>query len=108
MDHVTLTVDSNGDIKFLVSPLSQGFLDSDSVVRRASHVEPRNIILRCVFHTLRLFGDTGRIADWTRCWNIDWRVNLSPVNGPILPITFTNRQTAIDFEVNWLEENFLA
>jgi hypothetical protein len=108
MDHVTLTVDSNGDIKFLVSPLSEGFLDSDSTVKRASHVEPWNPFIRCVFHTLRLFGDTGRVADWSRRWSIDWRVNLSPVNGPILPITFTNRATAIEFEVKWLEDNFLA
>lgn len=107
METITFSIDENGNTTFLVNELTNSFVNETSIVRRASHVEPWNPLLRAVFHTLRLFGDKTAIADWTRKWTCRWRVNLSPVNGPILPIEFANRSTAIQFEVDWLTENFL-
>src|SRR6185437_898121 len=108
MNHVTVSLDeSTGDYTFLVSDDTRSLLDATSTVRRAYHVEPVNPIARAAFYTLRaLFGEYGRVASFTRVWGCLWRVNLSPVNGPILPDTYRDRQKAIDAEIIWLENNF--
>lgn len=107
-NEITVTIDSQGTATFLIGETTQGFLDERAIISRASHVEPSNRGLRWMFHLLRFgFGEDGRISDWTRRWQAGWRVNLSPVNGPILPTTFTDRNAAIDAEVEWLTEHWL-
>lgn len=106
---ITVTIDEQtAEVKFLVSTETLSFAVPGMSVRRASHVEPANPLLRYAFHSLReTFGESGSIADFTRQWSCIWRVNLAPVNGPILPVTFSNRMEAIAAEVIWLEANFL-
>lgn len=100
--------DTTGEYQFLLSNISACLLDDSSKVKRASHVEPVNVLARKGFYLARkLFGDTGRIADITRIYPGAWRVNLSPVNGPILPDTYRVRSQAINAEVMYLEKNFL-
>jgi hypothetical protein len=107
--HVTFSIDdSNGDVSFLVNDATAVFIDESSTICRASHVEPVNPLLRAVFYTLRaVFGEYGRIGACTRAWACLWRINLSPVNGPILPAEYSNRADAITAEIAWLEHNFL-
>jgi len=109
MEQFTVSIDDcTGESKFLVSELSAFLLDASSQVKRASHVEPVSVPFRLLFYVLRfLFGEYGRVASFTRRWCIQWRVNLEPVNGPILPGTWKDRQLAIDAEIAWLETNFL-
>lgn len=108
MDTIKVRIDANGDVRFLVSEGAPSFRCDGAIIRRASHVEPNLWWLRWTFHALRaVFGEYGVVGNWTRTWSVTWRVNLSPVNGPILPETFTNRQAAIDTEVVWLNQNFL-
>lgn len=79
-----------------------------STRHRATHVEPDSLLLRLAFHVLRLFfGDKGRMSEFTRHWSCLWRVNITPIGGPILAPRWKNRQEAIDAEVEWLNENFL-
>ena len=106
---VTISIDeSTGDYRFLVNESTIDLVTAESNVKRASHVEPWNPVLRLVFNTIRLFsGDLGYVAEWTRLWPFRWRVNLSPVGGPLVPVEWANRESAIKFEVSWLEENFL-
>jgi hypothetical protein len=109
MNHIVFSIDdSSGQVTFLLNDLSRPFVDESSTIRRASNVEPINAILRIVFYTLRfLFGEYSRMGQFTRVWPCTWRVNLSPVSGPILPIVYRNRQEAINAEIEWLELNFL-
>ncbi len=100
--------DCTGEFQFLLSNLSVCLLDETSTVRRASHVEPVNLLARILFYMARsAFGDTGRIANLTRSYPGAWRVNLSPVNGPVLPDTYRVRSQAIQAEVSYLEKHFL-
>ena len=77
--------------------------------RRASHIEPGNLALRLAFHSIRrLFGESGRIAMFTRSWQCLWRANMKPSGGGILPKLFTKRADAIAAEIQWLNQNLLT
>ncbi len=109
MQPIIFSIDTEtGDYMFLVSDETRPFLDSSSNVKRASHVEPVNILMRVAFKTLRkVFGEYGKVSDFTRMWPCRWRVNLSPVGGPVVPVDFASRDSAIEFEIDWLNHNFL-
>jgi len=131
---VTITIEDDGNLTFLATESADVFLELGRVVtRRASHVEPAPRYERIAFRILRtLFPDDSRVAQWTRTWNTLWRVDTRPVGGPILtyghmweedgtantiPIVrempmykriryFSDRQTAIDAEVKFLNQFF--
>jgi len=105
---VTITVDEDGEIKFLVDEHSKPFITPETVVKRASHVEPANPLLRVMFHGLRsVCSRQSSLAEFTRMWPCDWRINLAPIGGPILPGTYEDRQDAIDEEVRFLNDTFV-
>lgn len=122
---ITVTFDENGDATYLASEGTDIFLElGETVTHRASHVEPATRGARLLFHFLRLFGNKNRIAEWTRHWDCNWRVNTAPVGGPILTYadvepryrgtaigsriaTWHNRQDAIDTEIAFLNQFFL-
>ncbi len=98
---ITVFIDDEG-MTFLVNEKIKLF-DGEGITQRASHVEPNNLVFRLLFHTLRtLFGDKGRMSDLTRKWPCLWRVNTSPVGGPILLERYRNRQEAIEAEIEFL------
>jgi len=107
--HVTISIDeSTGNSLFLVNDLTRSLIYEESVIKRASFVEPSNPLLRLTFLLIRFTcGEDGTMGEWTRTWICQWRVNLGPVKGPVLAERWINRQDAIDAEVSWLEENFL-
>ena len=108
-DHITVSIDEHtGTTRFLVGELGQSLLTPDCIVRRASSVEPISLPLRLMFHLLRsVFGEDGHIADWARNWNCFWRINLSPVGGPVGTCGIKPRKYAIDAEIDYLEKNFI-
>ena len=106
----TLIIDEvTGDVTFLVTPAAAAFVTDDAVVSRASHVEPETLLLRIVFRILRtVLGDKGRMSDFTRSWKCLWRVDTRPTAGVILPKRYSNRQDAIDAEIEFLNRWFLC
>lgn len=124
---ITCIVDENGDVIYLATDANDAFLnDGTEVTKRASHVEPSDLVHRIAFRFLRLFGDKTRIAEWTRNWSVLWRVDTRPVGGPILKywdiphqdwqrgwlldgniVLFPRRQDAIDAEIKFLNNWFL-
>jgi hypothetical protein len=115
---VTVTIDESGDMVFLRTPESDVFLElGETITRRASHVEPYALIPRLLFTAIRYFvHDDSRIAAWTRNWKCSWRVNCTPVGGPILRgydyygdwiLSWDDRQEAIRAEVKFLNRFFL-
>ena len=108
MQTVTISITEDGSTRFLVSECTRHLLTDTSVIQRASNVEPVRYTLRLAFHGLRLiFGDYGRVAEFTRHWNCVWRVNLAPIGGPVLPGRWRNRQDAIDAEIAHLQTFFI-
>jgi len=94
---ITVFIEDDASITFLDTPLTRGFNLGPSVTRRYSNVEPDNAVLRLVFQVVRwLVNDASALANWTRHWHCLWRIHIK--NGPILPMRYYNRQTAIDVE----------
>lgn len=104
---VSIVIREDGSLVCLQNELTSCFSSLGSVTtRRASHVEPGNRALRLAFHVLRcMFGDKGWVASFTRYWPCHWRINLSPIGGPILPYQWNDRLAAIEAEVSWLNAN---
>ncbi len=76
--------------------------------RRASHIVPARSTKRLVFRLLRaVCGDTGKVAAWTRSWECEWTVDLTPSSGPVVS-GFYSRAAAIAYEVGWLERNGIS
>jgi hypothetical protein len=108
MNEYVVTLSEDGTVRFLVNEDTKPFIDEDAVIRRASHVEPKNVLIRLTFHILRgIFGEKGWMAEFTRRWPCKWRINLSPINGPILPGLYKDRQEAIREEIKYLNSNFI-
>jgi hypothetical protein len=100
---------SDGKTTFLVSEHTKAFIPATAPVKRASHVEPLKLWQAYAFRLLRkAFGDEGRVANWTRDWKCQWIVDCRPINGPLHPQVFSNRAEAIEFEILWLNRNFLG
>lgn len=124
---IALTIEEDGDLTFLNTESSKAFLEVGTAkTRRASHVEPVNVVYRVLFHVLRFFGDKNKMAEWTRHWPVLWRVNTKPVGGPILTwahvypdagwvypsgqgtAIWCDRQSAINAEIKFLNEWFVS
>jgi hypothetical protein len=124
---VTFVIDSDGRTLFLVSECMEGSsLLEYAKIARASHVEPATLFKRLTFHILRrIFGEYGKVGNWTRTWKCLWRVRI--VNGPILrwndvPYKFTDvmlvnrtgilvwddRKEAIAAEIEYLNQRFIG
>jgi len=109
-NEATLIIDlATGDCKMVLTRAAKMLHLTDSPSSRASHVYPVNAGLRLVFRVVRgLVSDDSRIAAWSRTWPCMWQVDLSPVGGGILPVHFSNRLTAIDAEVEALNNLFIG
>lgn len=99
-----------GEVAYLDNPQTAAELADvcgEGSKSRASHVEPTRFFRRLFFHLLRrVCGETGRVSTLTRSRLFGpWRVNLSPVNGPILPTNYNDREQAINAEIEWLNEH---
>lgn len=108
MESIRVSISDDGVMRFLVSDATRHLLTDASKVRRASHVEPCAYVLRLLFHGLRkVCGEYGRVAEFTRTWGCAWRINLAPINGPILPETYRDRSQAIQREIDHLNAHFI-
>jgi hypothetical protein len=95
------------EMTFLVNDVTRSLVPEAQEPRRASNVVPVDLFLRKAFEALRgAFGDEGRTAEWTRGWGCRWMVDMTPVGGPVM-CGFSSREKAIEYEIEWLNENFL-
>jgi hypothetical protein len=116
---VTVTIDESGDMVYLNTPENDIFMElGERITTRASHVEPYALLPRLLFTAIRYFvHDDSALAAWTRGWRCKWRVNLSPLGGPILRgydyfgdwvLSWDNRQDAIRAEIVAVNNFFLT
>lgn len=97
-----IVIDECGRVQFLKHEAqAQLIVGGSSTTCRASRIHPRRFSLRVAFYALRLFGDVGPLAAWTRAWRCDWMVDLAlsggPVSGP-----YRSRAEAIEFEEEYV------
>ena len=105
----TIQIQTDGTISYLDSAELRFIEESASVSlvskRRASQVHPTNGRLRFAFYALRLlFGENGRVGDWTRVWQCSWTIDLALSGGPVIG-PFDQRSKAIEAEEAWLTRN---
>jgi len=63
---------------------------------RLSHIRPEKFWKKAAFILLRkVFGDRGRIAEWSRTWRCEWRCTIITTGDSAV---FENRQAAVDWE----------
>jgi hypothetical protein len=108
-NEATLIIDlATGDCKMVLTKAAKTLHLTDSPSRRASHIIPRNFVLRLIFYITRfLVRDDSRLAQWTRTWGCAWLIDTRPVGGPILDGVWYNRLAAIDAEVEFLNRWFI-
>ena len=100
-----VVVGLDGRVRYLAHEELEDLLDGEGVTleTRVSHIVPESLLLRGEFVLLRaVFGDSGRVASWTRTWRCWWQVDLRPSDGPVVG-GFLSRDSAIEFEEGWLQ-----
>lgn len=99
----TIVIDRDGSTEAIVGPLSITYFDRPMKFR-ASHIVPKNSAKRALFMILRMvFGDSGRIATWTRGWSGPWEVRWKD-NPYEVAFTHDNRLVCCNWEVKELEK----
>lgn len=77
MKHHIITIHDDGTMTSLGNPLGLPVTES----KRWSTIKPVSPTLRLLFNTVRyLFGDKGRMADWTRRWPCMWELHIPSLN----------------------------
>lgn len=108
MANVVISIDKAGKATYLVNEHTKDLFPDATVPRRASHVTPMGLWKCLAFKTLRaVCGEDSKVGDWTRTWGGNWYLDLTPVGG-YKWILFESRAEAIEYEINWLNENFLG
>lgn len=77
---MTLHISTDGTVRFVAEPtalrIAEGLGEIKS--RRASRIVPACPRRRLAFQILRvIFGDSGRVATWTRTWQGPWEVRFT-------------------------------
>jgi hypothetical protein len=91
---------AHGRGTFLDCPATAGLKLGPATTQRYSAVEPSAPGLRLAFRLLRaLFGDTGRVPNWTRNWPCLWLADIRKSGGPVLPGRWRDRKQAIAAEI---------
>lgn len=78
-----LRIRKDGVIEWLAPP-PVPFKVQNQTRKRFSEIIPLNPVKRALFRFLRLvFGETGRVSDWTRDWACYWhcKILLGPHKG---------------------------
>lgn len=105
---IVVTIGETGQ-RFIAGHGAEVFAEASDTVLRASHVVPDRFWPRLAFRAIRrCASDTGKIAAWSRTWCCMWRIDTSPVGGPILGTRYGNRQHAIEAEISFLNKFFLG
>jgi hypothetical protein len=108
MANVVISIDGEGTATYLVNQYTEKLFPEAQQPRRASHVVPMGRWSRFLFQALRgAFGEDGRVSEWTRTWAGPWKIDMSPVGGPTVS-GFFDRAVAIEYEINWLNANWLG
>lgn len=96
-----LTFDIEGNcmaLKSEIVPLET--LGSTEAVQRVSHIIPAAGAKRVAFLILRwLFGDRGRVSEWTRQWNGPWEVRWAQ-SPDVVSFTHPSRRVCVDWEID--------
>ena len=105
--NLAFTVDDDGKVTFVYHPNDtqtkriMALLGSICQDQRAGYVWPLNFALRTAFRLLRkMFGNRGKVADWTRTWHCRWGVWDAETMSQ-LPYSYPTHLDAVTAEIEW-------
>jgi len=102
-----IAIAADGTTRFIHNDVLDAKALGAASIQRASHVLPRNRLLRALFRWLRdTFGETGIVAACTRRWPCLWVADMSPIGGGQYG-PFRKRADAIRFEIAYIEKHWL-
>jgi hypothetical protein len=94
----------HGDAAEIISEVTGGPV----VRRRATHIVPVNTVKRLTFKLIRFVTGDGKrlrfLEEWTRHWKGPHLADLRPSGGRVVG-PFPSRQSAINYEIDWLAAN---
>lgn len=98
-----LVINPDGITKAINAPVCLSKIGISSKTR-ASHVIPEHELKKIAFKIFRkIFGDTGKISNWTRTWKGPWLIDFSPTIGGLYG-PFLSREKALEVEYKKLKE----
>jgi len=102
MKHTVKINKRTGQISWLTAPPFK-VTTEHTVRQRFSEIVPSNPMPRLWFRILRfVFGESGRVAEWTRSWLVSWRGEI--LQGPHKGET---RESGVrEFIIEWEYEKF--
>ncbi len=105
---ITVIFKPDGSIRHLACP-QVDFSELGTVkIRRASHIWPANPFVRLAFRAIRfVFGDRGRLAEWSRHWRCCWTVRLSEDPGRVV-FSSQSRRACLAWERAYFESVMIA
>lgn len=106
MKPITVTITGRHSEWFNGAPDSFDLPVQQARTVRVSHILPVNRLKRSVFVALRfLFGESGRVSDWTRQWTGPWQARFLEVSHFRDQPAFTNqdRDACLDWERRIIE-----
>jgi len=96
-----ITISKDGkSVEFIEGQSSLNLPLGNGKRTRLSHIRPEKFWKKAAFIFLRKsFGDTGRIAGWTRTWKCEWRATIISTGQTEV---FDTRDEAIAWELEIL------
>lgn len=97
-------IDANGFVRCIYNPDVPLHELGHVTLRRLSHIRPAHThrTKRWAFRVLRsLFGDRGRVAQWTRRWRCLWTVEVIACHAYVV---FERREDAVRWELKHISE----
>ena len=107
---ITIVISNDGQSRLGVGEDAHRILGRMGIVvrKRASHIRPRQPLLRWLFILIRFVCNDDKrfkpLVKWSRTWKCKWMVDLRKSGGRLVG-PFAERLVAITYEVQWVNAN---
>jgi hypothetical protein len=110
MHDLVIRIDTEGNVTLIKHPsqaVDTSIFGTQTARARGGYVYPQRKALRVAFKVLRrVFGSSGRVANFTRGWRCTWYVEDART-GKALDGTYTTHAQAVEAEIAYIMKELL-